>query len=146
MRDHVTDVQTQVHALFETALRREHGAGAASSAAAQVKRLIETVTKTGTGPTIGAGSVAPQGKAGLDFLGVDLSPLTDGLRVLDAWLKHPIGGGQAEVEQLIAKLQATMAPTAPGVDPRAADHPPDEVDRPVKSPFDHLFHSEPDKD
>jgi hypothetical protein len=70
-------------------------------AAAELEQLVGAVAK------LGAIKGGPSAQA---LRGMDLGQLADGLRGFAAFLRAPTSANQAQVEQLVAKLQGAQAP------------------------------------
>jgi uncharacterized protein YheU (UPF0270 family) len=144
MHRHVENVKEQLHSLVQSTRVKQQDAEARAAAAQQVEKLIDTVAKTGT--VAGKALAKQRGSVSQAFRGVDLSKMSDGLRVFAEWLRNPTDAGQVQVEQLIAQLQTTMGPAAAWDEEREAAERRKQIDQQVQSSLDDIFRPKVKKD
>ena len=141
LKRHVAELVAQVQAVASSVQADLQAEESRKAAAAEVGRLIDVLARTsGMG---GAAMAAHRDTIAKAFAGVDIEKMAQGLRLFADWLQHPTQVNEAEVKQLIEKLQATMGPMV-GYDPAREDEARRErIKVDVQSRLDKIFR--PDK-
>jgi hypothetical protein len=118
LRRHVSDLKGQVQSLVQMFEIKAAEERQRRQTTAEVERLLAGIAQTGT--AAGRAIAAHREIIAQAFDGVDLARIADGLQVLVEWLRNPTDDQSAQVQELIASLQAAMGPVA-GSDPERED-------------------------
>jgi len=105
---HRSDLSGQIHTLIRGFEFRSAELRQRSKTSADVDRLLDAIAQTDTE----AGRTIAAHRADLDQLlgGLDLAQLSNSLQTLVAWLRDPANANPASMQQLLARLQASVAP------------------------------------
>ena len=137
LRKHVGEIKTQVESVVAGVQRDVDDQEMRKAVAAEVEKLIDTVSRTGTAVGQAVGNQREAITA--VFRGVELDKMADGLRLFADYLQDPSEERASKLQALIAQLQQTMGHLV-GYDPereeaerRAA------IKRDVKASLDEIF-------
>jgi hypothetical protein len=116
LRAHIADVVEQVKTVAVIAAAQNTAEADREKAAVEVERLLDTVMRTG--PAMAKAIEPVRDVIAKQLRGVDIESIANVMRLLADWLHKPDAQTEAQIKQLVARLQETMGPMI-GHDPVA---------------------------